>query len=288
MSAAAHTDVVAVAGRPRTGGALLRTAVAVLVLLVAAGLLGSLTQVAGSPSATIGGRLQPPGAGHLLGTDSLGRSLLPRLLQGITTTLVLSAAAVAVSATVSTALGVVAGSLGGAVDSLVQRVVDVVYSFPALVLAILVAAVAGPGRAAAVVSIVLITVPLTTRMVRTAAAQVAGRDFVTAARIAGLSTPRVLLTHVLPNVRGTVAVQTSYALAVAVLVEGGLSFLGHGVQVPDASLGSLVQDGVLHLTRAPWLALAPGAVLFTAVCCITLVGDGLRDASEPRETRSLT
>ena len=272
----------------RRSDLLLRIAVVILLALLFTALVAAVTGIAGSTSDTVGQRLQPPSAAFPLGTDNLGRSVLPRLLEGIGTTLLLSTIAVALSATISTVLGLVAGYVGGAVSESVLRVVDVIYAFPALILAILVSAVVGPGREAALVSIVLITIPLMTRMVRISARQTVGRDFVVAARISGVGAARILLTHLLPNAAGTIAVQASYALSVAILVEGGLSFLGYGVQVPGASLGLLIQDGMLYMSTAPWLLLAPGVVLVLAILCVNLIGDGLRDQFEPRETRSLS
>lgn len=271
----------------RSWDGLLRCAVWVLVALVLATLLGQLTGAGGRPDAIVGPRLAPPGSGWPLGTDNLGRSLLPRLLQGIGTTLLLSALAVACTAVISTALGVVAGYRGGRTAELILRTGDVLYSFPAIVLAVLVAAVLGPGRTTALAAIVLVTVPLMTRMVGVAARAVARREFVTAARISGVRAPTIMLRHILPNVAGTVAVQGTYALSVGILVEGGLSFLGYGVQLPDASLGLLIQEGGLYMVGAPWLIIAPGVVLVAAIMAINLVGDSLRDRFEPRETRSL-
>jgi peptide/nickel transport system permease protein len=267
---------------------LFRWAVRLLAVLVAVTVIGQLTGVAGDPGATVGERLAPPGTGGLLGTDNLGRSLLPRLLQGIGTTLLLSSAAVLCTALISTALGTVAGYRGGRTAGLIMRLGEVLYSFPAIVLAVLVAAVIGPGRTAALASIVLVTVPLMTRMVGTAARSVAGRDFVTAARISGVPAVTIMIRHILTNVSGTIAVHGTYALSVGILVEGGLSFLGHGVQLPDASLGLLIQEGSLYMVNAPWLVLAPGVVLVAAIVAINLIGDSLRDRFEPRETRPLT
>lgn len=267
---------------------LLRGATVVLGVIVAATVLVELTDLAGSTSAIVGPRFAPPSPEALLGTDDVGRSLLPRVFQGIRTTLVLSLVAVACSASVSTLLGMVSGYYPGAVNEVVVRVVDVMYAFPALVLAILVAALLGPGRPAAIVSIVIITIPLMTRVVRVATRQVADRDFVVSARISGVRAPVIFARHLLPNIAGTLAVQVSYALSVAILVEGGLSFLGFGVQVPEASLGLLIQQGMLHVTRAPGMLVVPGVVLVASILCINLIGDGLRDRFEPREARSLT
>lgn len=271
----------------RHSDTLLRTAIIVLGAIVVVTVIAVLTGVTGSTSATVGGRLEGASALAPLGTDNLGRSLLPRLFEGIATTLVVSLVAVACSAAVSTLLGMLSGYYGGAVNELVMRVADVLYAFPALVLAILVSALLGPGRPAAIISIVVITIPLMTRVVRIATRSVAERDFIVSARISGVRTPLIFVRRLLPNIAGTLAVQASYALSVAILVEGGLSFLGFGVQVPEASLGLLIQQGMLYMTQAPLLLIVPGAVLIVSILCINIIGDGLRDRFEPRETRSL-
>lgn len=274
-------------GAWRRSDAVLRIAVVVLVLIVVATVIAVFTGVAGSTSATVGGRLEGPSAVAPLGTDNLGRSLLPRLFQGTATTLVVSIVAVLCSALASTVLGMLAGYYGGAVNEAVMRVADVLYAFPALVLAILVSALLGPGRPAAIISIVVITIPLMTRVVRIATRAIAERDFIVSARISGVRTPVILARRVLPNISGTIAVQASYALSIAILVEGGLSFLGFGVQVPEASLGLLIQQGMLYMTQTPQLVVIPGVVLVVSILCINIIGDGLRDRFEPRETRSL-
>lgn len=261
---------------------------AVLGLLVVLSGLGWLTDLAGSTTDTVGARFDRPSNAFWLGTDNLGRSALPRLLEGIGTTLLLSLIAVACSAVVSTILGMLAGYFAGSVSEVVMRVIDVLYAFPALVLAILISALMGPGRVAAIVSITIITIPLMTRMVRITTMRVAPRDFMVSARISGVSAPRIFAEHLLPNIAGTIAVQASYALSIAILVEGGLSFLGYGVQVPGASLGTLVQEGMQYMTQAPWLLMAPGLALVISILCVNLVGDSLRDAFEPRQTRSLS
>lgn len=272
----------------RSSDLLLKITAGLLVVMILASALAELTGFAGSTSKTVGARFEPPSVEFWLGTDNLGRSVLPRLLEGVWTTFLLSLIAVVCSAVISTCLGLLAGYFTGAANEAVMRLIDVVYAFPALVLALLVSAVVGPGRVAALVSIVFITIPLMTRMVRIATLQVARRDFVISARISGLRTSTIFLRHLVPNVAGTIAVQASYALSIAMLVEGGLSFLGFGVQVPDASLGLLIQNGMLYLTKAPWLILAPGIVLVLVILCVNIVGDSLRDTFEPRETRSLS
>lgn len=272
--------------QPRDG--LFTVAVTALCLIVLVAICARIVPFAGDPTAIVGPRLSPPSLQFPLGTDGLGRSLLARLLEGVGTTLVLSAFAVLCTAVISVALGLLAGTVGGWLRELVMRVVDVLYSFPSIVLAILVAAVIGPGQAAALASIVLVTVPLMTRMVTSAAMSVAERDFVTTARISGVSLPVILIRHILPNVSGTVAVQGTYALSVGILVEGGLSFLGYGVQLPQSSLGLLIQEGGVYMVHAPWLLFGPAIVLVIAILAINIIGDTLRDRLDPRETRSLT
>ena len=267
---------------------LTRTGLVVLAVLVFTSVVGTVFEIGGRPDAIAGPRLAPPSAEHWLGTDQLGRSLLPRLFEGIGTTLLLSTIAVLVTAVLATALGLVAGYWGGWVGEVVLRLVEVLYSFPTIVLAILVAAVLGPGLAATVCSVVLITIPLMTRLVRAAAVTVSQRDYVTSAIISGAGWPRVLTRHVLPNVSGTIAVQGTYALSMGILVEGGLSFLGFGVQPPRSSLGALIQQGSTYLLAAPWLVVTPGVVLVVAILAINVFGDGLRDGLEPRKARALT
>ncbi|UAJ81636.1 ABC transporter permease [Leifsonia sp. ZF2019] len=260
----------------------------VLTVLFLSAVLGRLLGLGGSPTDIVGRRLAPPSLEFPAGTDSLGRSLLPRLLEGITTTLLLSAVAVALTAVIATFCGIVAGYRGGKTGGTIMRVGDILYAFPAIVLAILVAAVVGPGIVAALASIVLVTVPLMTRMVGQATRQVVERDFITSAVISGVTSRTIMTRHVLRNVAGTVAVQGTYALSVAILVEGGLSFLGYGVQPPASSLGLLVQEGTVYMVTAPWLIIAPGAVLVVAILAINLIGDALRDRFDPREARRLT
>jgi peptide/nickel transport system permease protein len=265
---------------------LTKTGVIVLATLVVVSMVGIV--FGGRADAIVGPRMQPPSGQWLLGTDQLGRSLLPRLFEGIATTLLLSTVAVLLTAVLATLLGLVAGYWGGWVGEVVLRFVEVLYSFPTIVLAILVAAVVGPGLTATVCSIVLITIPLMTRLVRAAAITVSQRDYVTSAVISGAGWPRILFRHVLPNVSGTIAVQGTYALSMGILVEGGLSFLGFGVQPPRSSLGALIQQGSTYLLTAPWLVVSPGVVLVVAILAINVYGDGLRDSLEPRKARSLT
>jgi peptide/nickel transport system permease protein len=176
----------------------------------------------------------------------------------------------------------VAAFYGGLVGELIARLADVLFAFPAILLALLVVAIMGPGQDGAVVAIALITLPMMVRVVRAASLRVVGRDFVVAARVGGTRAGRILFVHLLPNVAGAAIVQATYSLSVAMLIESGLSFLGLGVQPPRASLGSLVYEGSVYLPIAPWLVLIPGVLLALTIMSVNLVGDGFRDLLDVR------
>lgn len=263
-------------------GDLLSRVAVVMLAAIAVVSVGSLAVSGLDPLATTGMRLTPPSASCVLGTDGLGRCLLPRVLEGARTTLVISVTAVLLATLLAVPLGMIAGFRKGAVDQLITRTADVLFAFPAMLLAILVSVTFGAGRRAVIIAIVFITLPLMVRVVRASTIEVVQRDFVTTSRVGGASTLRVLAVHLLPSVAGSVVVQASYAASVAILTEGALSFLGFGVQPPAASLGSLVQDGTQYLVVAPWLVLAPGSLMVVAILSLNLLGDGLRDRLDPR------
>lgn len=264
------------------------TATVVLVALVGLGVLGRMFQLGGDPTQFVGPRQSGPTGAWLFGTDSLGRSVLARTIDGIGTTIVLAGTAVVLAALVGTLLGGLAALRGGVTDQLLTRFADVLLSFPTILLAIVVAAIVGPGLTAPVIAILIATVPLLYRVVRSAAVELVGRDFVLNARISGAGTARLLLVHVVPNVAGAAVVQATYALSMGILIESALSFLGLGVREPAASLGSLLQENSLYLPVNPWPTIGPGIVLALAVLSVNLCGDGLRDAFEPRDARALT
>jgi peptide/nickel transport system permease protein len=267
---------------PFRGDLLSRVGLFVLSGFVLVAVFGSWLPLGDPAAVNAGPRLDAPSGRWWAGTDSLGRSVLPRLVEGVRTTFLLAGAAVVVTAALSVVLGMVAAYYRGAVGELISRGADVLFAFPSLLLAILLVAITGPGVSGALISIVLICSPLMVRVVRAASLSVVGRDFVVAARVGGASPVRILLVHVLPNVAGTAVVQATYALSVGMLIESGLSFLGLGLQPPAASLGSLVHEGAVYLPIAPWLVLVPGVLLAMAIMAVNLVGDGLRDALDVR------
>ncbi|GAB5469250.1 MAG: ABC transporter permease [Rhodospirillales bacterium] len=263
-------------------------ALAVLVLLVFLGVFGPLLPLGDAAKLAAGPRLSPPSWDFPMGTDELGRSFLPRVVEGIRYTFLLATLAVIITAVIGTLLGMLAAYIGGFLDLLVARVADVLFAFPALLAGLLVAAVAGPGAESVITVICVATLPLFMRVVRSASLGVAERGFVVAAEVAGASTWRIVARHIFPNVLSAAIVQFTYALSIAMIIESALSFLGLGEQPPRASLGSLLQVSSLYLTIAPWLVGFAGLTLSLAIVCVNLLGDAIRDAVEPLSGRALT
>ena len=259
-----------------------------LVVLILLGLFGPWLPLGDPMRIGAGPRLGAPSWHMPFGTDELGRDFLPRVVQGIRSTFLLSAIAVTITAAAGTLLGMAAGYSGRRIDQLIARGADILFAFPALLVGLLVAAVMGPGQVSAIAVISIATLPLFIRVVRSVTLSVAGRGFVTAARVAGASPLRIMIVHLLPNVTGAVIVQLTYALSIGMIIESALSFLGLGVQPPDASLGSLLRQGSAYLTIAPWMVLSSGAVLSLAIMSVNLVGDAVRDGLEPLKGRPLT
>ncbi len=267
---------------PFAGDALSRLAVVALAGFAFIAVFGSSLPLGDPEAINAGPRLADPSARFPAGTDALGRSVLPRLAQGVQTTFLLAGASVMLTAALSVLLGMVAAYYRGAIGELITRAADVLFAFPSILLAILIVAITGAGQPGAVISIVLISSPMMIRVVRASALSVVNRDFVLAARVGGATPFRMILVHVLPNVAGAAVVQGTYALSVGMLIESGLSFLGLGVQPPKASLGSLVHEGSVYLSIAPWLVLIPGVLLALAIMSVNLLGDGLRDVLDVR------
>ena len=260
----------------------------VLVILVFLGAVGPFLPLGDPTEIGAGPRLGPPSLTFPFGNDELGRSVLPRVIEGIGFTFLLSSVAVAVTAIIGTLLGMAAGYLHGFYDGIISRIADILFAFPALLFGLLAAAVLGPGNVSAIVVISTATLPLFIRVVRAVTLSFAQREFVLAAVVSGASTWRVLWVPLLPNVLSAAIVQLTYALSIGMLIESGLSFLGLGVQPPSASLGSLLRLGSVYLTVSPWLVLVPGLVLALAIMSVNLLGDAIRNALEPLRGRPLT
>jgi peptide/nickel transport system permease protein len=227
-------------------------------------------------------RLQKPSAEHLLGTDQYGRDVLSRTILGTRPSLAIAVLSMLLSMAVGVPIGIVAAYRGGRLDSAVLRLVDVMMSFPTLVLGAAIAAVLGAGFFKVVLAIGIAFVPRFIRLSRAPVLVIRETTYIEAARATGMSTGRLLLRHVLPNAFGEVLVVATLWMATAIRVEASLAFLGLGVQPPSPSWGSMIREGVNRLATAPWLAVAPGVAILLFVLGVNLIGDGLRDVFDPR------
>jgi len=227
-------------------------------------------------------KLQPPLTAGLLGTDHLGRDVLSMLMAGAFNSLSISLLSVAVGMTLGTALGVAAAARRGWFEAAVMRLCDAMFAFPPILSAIMAGSLLGPGALTAVVSIGTFMVPVFARVTRGAALQIWAREYVLAARMAGRDGLSITLVHVIPNIASQIIIQAAIQLALGILTEAGLSFLGLGVPPPTPSWGRMLADSQTYLGLAPYLALAPGIAIALAVLGLNLLGDGLRDYIDPR------
>lgn len=223
-----------------------------------------------------------PSWAHWMGTDEDGRDVFARVVYGARASLLAGVVAVSIAAGIGVPVGLMAGFLGGITDLVIGRVVDAMLAVPFLILAIALAAFLGPSLTNAMIAIGVAAAPVFSRVARGAALDVSTNDYVEAARALGNPPWRVALRHVLPNIIPPVLVQCTLAIATAIIAEASLSFLGLGQQPPAPSWGSMLNSAQRFLTQAPWLAIFPGAAIFLAVLSFNLVGDGLRDALDPR------
>ena len=224
----------------------------------------------------------PPSAAHLLGTDRFGRDILSRILYGARISLSIGFIATAISITIGTLIGAVAGYFGGRVDTLLMRFTDMVLAFPRLVLLIMIVALFSPSIAVIIAVLGLTQWPGTTRIVRGDVLSLREREFVQAAQALGMSRTRIILRHLVPNVLAPVIVTATLGIGNTIVMEASLSFLGLGVQPPTPTWGSMVAEGRDNLLGAWWVATFPGLVIVLVVLAFNLVGDGLRDALDPR------
>ena len=225
--------------------------------------------------------LSPPTRAHPLGTDDIGRDILSRVIHGSRVSLQAGLFTVAVALTVGLPLGLLAGFRGGRVDDLIMRGIEVILSFPTLVLALGITAVLGPKLIHALFAIGIVFVPHFARLIRAQVLTVKENDFIAAAEALGASDVRVMRLHVLPNCLAPILVQSSFSIAFAILTEAALSFLGLGTQPPTPSWGIMLAMGRGYLEQAPWLGAFPGLAIFVTVLGFNLFGDGLRDAFDP-------
>jgi peptide/nickel transport system permease protein len=254
-----------------------------LVGLVAVAALLSVIWLPYDPNAiNFARQLEPPSAQHWLGTDNFGRDLFSRVLVGARMTLLVGVIAVGLALSVGCLLGALAGYLGGLIDEVLMRLVDVLYAFPAILMALLLAAVFSPGTVTAMAAIGIATVPVFARLMRSSLLLVKVQDYVEAGRALGASQGRLLLKHMLPNALSPIIVQASLSLAVAVLAEAALSFLGLGTPPRTPSWGNMLREAQSFMALSPYPALVPGLAIVITVLGWSLLGDGLRDKLDPR------
>lgn len=258
-------------------GAVVLAAILILVLLT------PLLPLQNPDATATADRFQKPfSEGHLLGTDHLGRDLLSRLLHGTRLSLAVGFAAALIAATIGSAIGITAGYFGGRTDNIIMRGVDMLMAFPYILLALAIVAALGPGLMNALIAVAAVNVPFFARNIRGITVGLAGREFIDAARLAGMGHTRIILTELLPNVLPVIIIAMSTTVGWMILETAGLSFLGLGSQPPQADLGSMLGEARSTLISHPHTSVVPGIMIFLIVMSINLLGDGVRDALDPR------
>jgi peptide/nickel transport system permease protein len=226
-----------------------------------------------------------PSAAHLLGTDQLGRDVLSRLLEGIRISMGVGLITTAVVLVVGTAAGMVAGYFRGWIDTIINGIVEMVWGFPLILVAVIIIGAVGPGLTGVVVAVAFVNWAGFARIVRGEVLALREKEFVMGARALGKGNVEIMVKHLLPNVLGSALVMGSYYVAVAIIVEAGLSFIGMGAQPPTPSLGQMVSDGRSYLLEDHWISTIPGVTIVLVVLGLNLVGDGMRDVLDPRLKR---
>ncbi len=258
---------------------------AITLVMVAIALV-SLVWTPYDPAAiSIPDRLQTPSALHWLGTDHFGRDVLSMLMEGARNSMAVALVAVGVGIGLGVPLGLLAAARRGLLDETVMRVNDLVFAFPALLLAIMITALLGPGAVNAILAIGIFNVPVFARLTRGAALSLWTRDYVLAARVAGKGRWLISIEHILPNLLSTLVVQATIQFSLGILAEAALSYVGLGTQPPATSWGRMLADAQTMIALAPRLALLPGLAIVVAVLGLNLLGDGLRDLLDPRWRR---
>ena len=227
-------------------------------------------------------RLQPPSERFLLGTDYYGRDVLSRIIWGCRVSFVIGSISVAAAMFLGTLLGSVAGYKGGYLDSFVMGLMDVLMSIPTLLMGLLIVAILGPSQVNLIIALALTMVPRFARIARAPTIAAKNKTYVEACRAMGFSDIRVLVVHIFPNILGELLVMGSMWMATAVRTEAALSFIGLGVKPPTATLGGMIREGFKDIMSAPWASLYPGLVILLIVFAANLLGDGLRDALDPK------
>ena len=261
-------------------------AIGILILFVLIGIFAPLLAPHDPNQQNLALRLMPPlTEGHVLGTDSLGRDVLSRLIYGSRVSLIVGFSAVLLAAVIGIIVGLVSGYVGGWVDSLLMRIVDAWLAFPFLLLAIAIVAVLGRGLDNIVIALVITGWVLYARLVRGETLSLREREFVLSARGLGANPVAIMVKHTLPNCLAPIMVVATLEIGVVIVTEASLSFLGLGASASEPSWGGMLADGRAYLTRAWWLATLPGLAIFVIVLAVNVLGDALRDALDPRHEK---
>ena len=260
------------------------SSVVILIMLLAA-ITGPLWVPYGVNDVDIPSMLNAPSAEHLFGTDELGRDIFTRVVLAAGISMRVSLASVAIALFLGALAGMLSGYFGGLADALLMRIVDVMFAFPVLLLALAVVAILGPGVNTVIIAIAVVYIPIFARIARSATVAVSQEPYIKASQVTGARAPRILLQHVLPNIAAPLIVQTSVSLAFAILSEAALSFLGLGAQPPDPTWGRMLFDAKGYLVQAWWMAVLPGIVVVLTVLAFNLLGDNLRDALDTSTQR---
>ena len=265
------------------------TLVSSLILLAVAVVAVTATWIApyGVNDIDVPNALQPSSGAHWFGTDELGRDVFSRVLVAIQASMRIAVVSVLLAVVVGVTVGIVAGYRGGWLDAVLMRVVDVMFAFPVLLLALAVVAILGPGVTTTILAIGIVYTPIFARVARGSTLGVRTEPFVQVSRAMGAGDFYILRRHILPNIAGPLIVQTSLSLAFAILSEAALSFLGLGIQPPQPSLGRMIFDSQGFVTMAWWMAVFPGAAIFLIVLAFNLFGDGLRDVLDPKQRTTI-
>ncbi|MBM7326258.1 ABC transporter permease [Brucella intermedia] len=230
-------------------------------------------------------KLQGPSLNHLFGTDNFGRDVFSMIMVGARNSIAVSIIAVLVGAGIGIPLGSLAAARGGLIDGFVMRMTDLAFAFPALLTAVIITAIFGPGAVNAMIAIGIFNIPVFARVTRGASLGLWKREYVQAARCAGRGDISITLLHVLPNINHVLIVQATIQFALAIVAEAGLSYVGLGTQPPMPSWGKMLNDAQTFIYDAPWLAIFPGLAITLAVLGLNMLGDGLRDVLDPRVRR---
>ena len=227
-------------------------------------------------------RLKPPTEAHLLGTDYFGRDIYSRIIYGARLSLLIGLTSTALAMVIGSAIGMMAGWYGGRIDTLVMQVMDILLAFPSLILGLIIVAMLGPSILNIVIAIALTSIPPFARIARAPTIALKEREFIDACRALGYSDARILIIHILPNILPEILVMGSLWLANAIRTEASLAFIGLGVKPPAPTWGSMIREGFENILDSAWLVIAPGGAILIVIFALNLLGDGLRDAIDPK------